>query len=301
MTVNRPPRVVLLSQYPMALRGMVRVCRRNGYLPAAVICCRAESRRGGRVSSRSTAQAKALVGTVPAGIGVHVVDDIDQVCDLIERLSPDLLLVRGFPWRLPARTLTVAPCGSVNLHPSCLPAYRGPFPVHHAIRNGDRTLGVTAHRMAADFDTGPLMATVRFDVGPDQFGPSIWRSVDIAAEEVLDIAFRRISAGDAGEEQQEEQASYAGAFDAADAVVDWARPAASIHDQVRAWSLGSMEGDGPVADLDGSPVRLLRTSLNETDGFRARCGDAPIWLVDYVPLGAASPREHPETLPRGRR
>lgn len=62
------------------------------------------------------------------------------------------------------------PYGSVDLHPSVLPELRGPFPVHWAIRNGERSLGVTAHRMDAGFDTGPVLSTARFDVPQEEFG-----------------------------------------------------------------------------------------------------------------------------------
>src|SRR5512142_825950 len=155
-------RVVLLSQYVTALRGMVRVCRARGHQPVAAICTRARSPHGARVSPDMAAMAKAIVSACPPGVSVSVVDGRDALCEIIERHAPDLLLVRGFPWRLPLRALTVAPYGSVNLHPSCLPRLRGPFPVHRAILAGDTTLGVTAHRMDEDFDTGALLATERF-------------------------------------------------------------------------------------------------------------------------------------------
>ncbi|OLE26786.1 MAG: hypothetical protein AUG49_07240 [Catenulispora sp. 13_1_20CM_3_70_7] len=277
-------RIVLVSQYVSALRGMARVCKRGGYLPVAAVCTRAESSTSGRSTPRMVALSKALVGSCPPGLSVNVVDGMGPLCDVIERYSPDLLLVRGFPWRLPARVLQAPRFGAVNLHPSSLPEFRGPFPVDWAIRRGDPELGFTAHRMDAGFDTGRVLAGVRFEVGPDEFGSAVWHRVDAAAERVLAPALDRVFAKDPGEEQDDTQASYAGAFDVDDGFVDWTRSAQEIHHQVRAWSLGSQGVEGPLADLDGSPVRLLRTSLTAIDAPRVSCRDAPIWLADFTRL-----------------
>jgi methionyl-tRNA formyltransferase len=283
-------RIVLVSQYVSALRGMARICRRGGHLSVAAVCTRAESPTSGLSDPRMVALSKAIVGSCPPGLSVNVVDGMGPLCDVIERYSPDLLLVRGFPWRLPARALQAPRFGAMNLHPSSLPEFRGPFPVDWALRRGDSELGFTAHRMDAGFDTGRVLATVRFPVGPDEFGGAVWARVDAAAERVLVPALDRVFANDPGEDQDESQASYAGAFDVADGVVDWTRSALEIHHQVRAWSLGSQGAEGPRADLDGSPVRILRTSLTAIDAPRVSCGDAPIWLADFTRLP-------PETTP----
>jgi methionyl-tRNA formyltransferase len=276
-------RVVVISQYVTAVRGIVRVCRARGHDPVAVLSARTVSGRGGRPSPEMVGQVKAIVGATPPGIDLAVVSDVDRLEALVAFHRPDLLLVRGFRWRLPASLLAVPGHGAVNLHPSFLPKLRGPFPVHWAIRNGDRTLGVTAHRMDADFDTGPVLAAARVDVAQEEFGPEIWRRVDKGAEQAVDMALDQVVRGNEGEPQVAADATYAGPFTADDAVIDWARPAASIHNLVRAWSLGSPGPDGPIAELHGERVRLHRTSMTAVDAPRVECGDGPIWLVDHTP------------------
>lgn len=70
----------------------------------------------------------------------------------------DVVCVACFPWRIPARLLTLPTYGFLNLHPSLLPSYRGPAPLFWQLRDGRSTIGVTAHWMDADFDTGAIAA-----------------------------------------------------------------------------------------------------------------------------------------------
>ncbi len=83
---------------------------------------------------------------------------------VVASLQPDVLVVSCFPWRLPAALLALAPLGGVNVHPSLLPAYRGPDPLFWIYRHGCRETGVTVHRVSGDLDAGDILAQERIDV-----------------------------------------------------------------------------------------------------------------------------------------
>jgi Formyl transferase, C-terminal domain. len=72
------------------------------------------------------------------------------------------------------------------------------------------------------------------------------------------------------------------------ATVDWSWPARRIHDQVRAWAFtfGLSPVVGPVGELDGGRVRLVRTSLVDPGGGarQVECGDGPLWVLDAEPI-----------------
>ena len=144
----------------------------------------------------------------------------------------------GFPWKIPQPALDVPRLGSINQHPGLLPRHRGPIPLAWALRDGDAEWGTTWHRMDAELDTGHLLAqgTVPIeddDVDIAEFGPKLRRG----ALELLPPPWR-VAAGDAGEPQPTEGASWAGHFEDDDYVrVDWSQPARTIHNQVRAWHL----------------------------------------------------------------
>jgi len=81
--------------------------------------------------------------------------------DALERLArhaPELVLVACFPYLLPGAALRLPRLGAFNLHPSLLPAYRGPSPLFWQFRCGERRSGVTLHRMSERADAGEVLA-----------------------------------------------------------------------------------------------------------------------------------------------
>jgi len=84
--------------------------------------------------------------------------------DEIATHRPDVIAVACFPWRLPRAVRDLAPLGALNVHPSLLPAGRGPEPVFWTVRRGERRAGATIHLMDDGLDTGPILAREGFDV-----------------------------------------------------------------------------------------------------------------------------------------
>lgn len=80
------------------------------------------------------------------------------VADWLAAQALDLVCVACFPWRIPAALLALPTYGFLNVHPSLLPAYRGPAPLFWQLRAGLPGGGVTVHWMDAAFDTGPIAA-----------------------------------------------------------------------------------------------------------------------------------------------
>lgn len=76
---------------------------------------------------------------------------------------PDLILAAGFGQILKAPVLEAAPW-AVNVHPSLLPAYRGPTPPHWIIKNGEAEGGVTIHMLAPGIDSGDIVAQERITI-----------------------------------------------------------------------------------------------------------------------------------------
>lgn len=74
------------------------------------------------------------------------------------RLAPDVIVVACFPRRIPAAARDVAPLGALNVHPSLLPALRGPDPLFWTFREGVGSAGVTVHELVDRYDAGPLLA-----------------------------------------------------------------------------------------------------------------------------------------------
>ena len=232
--------------------------------------------------------------TAPAGIDLLFANDKHSIGPLLRAYEPDVMLCWGFPWKIPQEALDVPRLGSVNMHPAPLPRHRGPIPFAWAFRSGDTHFGLTWHRMDAELDTGNILAQATLpiedtDVTIFDFAPR----TSMAALDLLPRVFERLLAGDPGDPQPEEGASWGAHFGEDYAEVDWSQPARAVHNQVRAWALtfGTYDIVAPVAELDGERVKLLRTSLVDPGGDArcVECGDGPIWIVESEQLVSRRP------------
>ncbi len=82
----------------------------------------------------------------------------------LKRLAPDITVVAAFGQLLPQTVLDIPPCGTINLHPSLLPKYRGAAPIQWALINGETETGVTLMLLDAGEDTGDIISAVRIPI-----------------------------------------------------------------------------------------------------------------------------------------
>jgi methionyl-tRNA formyltransferase len=89
-----------------------------------------------------------------------------ETIEALTSLQPDVVCVACFPKRLPTALLHLPRWGCLNVHPSLLPQYRGPYPLFWMLRHGDRNFGVTVHDMDEHFDTGDIATQAEVEL-PD--------------------------------------------------------------------------------------------------------------------------------------
>lgn len=277
-------RIALITTVPPVAAFMVPALEELGPEPVAII----SARRSEPIPDRGFPEFSDA--TAPRGLDLLMARDRWSMEPLLRSVQPDLAICWGFPWRIPLPALEVPRLGSINLHPALLPRHRGPVPLSWAIRDGDPHYGLTWHRMDADLDTGGILAQATAPMQDDDFeimvvGPRLAGVALSLLPGVLD----RVAAGDPGDPQATDGASWAGWFEEDYATIDWSRPAAEVHRQVRAWALGpSHHVVGAVTELDGRRIKVTRTSLAEPPaGVAARrvdTGDGPIWILASEPL-----------------
>lgn len=95
-------------------------------------------------------------------------DDAAIINTLID-LNADIFIVIAFRI-LPQRIYSIPIHGSINLHASLLPKYRGAAPIEHAILNGDKITGVTSFKIDEKVDTGKLLLSEKYTIGDNNFG-----------------------------------------------------------------------------------------------------------------------------------
>jgi methionyl-tRNA formyltransferase len=130
-----------------------------------------------------------------AGIPVVWVKSAAEATETIQRIAPEVAVVACFPWRLPRAALETPPLGILNVHPSLLPAGRGPEPVFWTLRRGERMTGVTVHRMDAGFDTGPIVAQAQMLVPEGIAAPDLERDLMAVGGSLLVDALPALAAG----------------------------------------------------------------------------------------------------------
>jgi methionyl-tRNA formyltransferase len=273
-------RVALFARIPDVVVQMDALLRELGHECAGVVTTPGPPGRYGE-DPLST-----LIEVAPRHLDVLVAADSTRFAALLAALDPDVAFCGGFPVRIPPDALALPRHGVVNGHPAVLPRYRGPNPVGWALRNGDEELGFTFHRMDADFDTGPILAQGSAPLADAERPEHVQERIFGLAAALLPQTLARVEAGDPGDPQDDEGASYAGFFEPEYAEVDWTRPALEVHRQVRAWWVAAARDGvrGPLAELGGERVLVLRTRLDESEGgTRVDCGDGPIWVVETAP------------------
>lgn len=241
-----------------------------------------------------------LMREPPAGLDVLVPDRKENVAPLLRAYELELALCSGLNWKLPTEALEATRLGILNGHPSLLPRWRGPNPFGWTFRADDPEMGFTYHLMDAELDTGPILAQGSAPVSDDDSVENMWEKVAPLAADLLSRALGRLEAGDRGDPQATEGATWAPLFEDEYAEIDWTRTAREVHNQVRSWFLPTPSGlKGAHTTLDGTRVRVLRSQLVEEDvptgapgaileregsELLVRCGDRPLRVLDTEPV-----------------
>lgn len=138
-------------------------------LPHAVVGLFTQPDRTGGGHHRSLAHPMkqlALAHATPV-FQPEKVNAPEALADL-RSLAADLLVVAAYGQILSPELLGIPRLGSINVHASLLPKYRGAAPVAYAILNGDSETGVSIIQVLPQLDAGPILAVARTPIGPQE-------------------------------------------------------------------------------------------------------------------------------------
>jgi methionyl-tRNA formyltransferase len=168
---------------------------------------------------------------------------------------PDVLLSWFWPKRIPEGVLALPARGAFGVHPSLLPALRGPDPYFWAILRGHGHTGVTLHRLDRDYDTGNIIDARSLAVAPDEHAFALAKRLDRPSLALLVSCAERLARGEAldGVPQDEQAASEAPRVEDELLEIDWHEPAAHIARLVRA----AAPFPGAYAQLGDADVEVI--------------------------------------------
>jgi methionyl-tRNA formyltransferase len=170
-------------------------------------------------------------------------------------LQPDLVVVASYGQIIPRALLDAPRHGSLNLHPSLLPRYRGASPITGPILAGDRETGTTLMLMRPRMDAGPIIAQEVAPIGADETAGELEARLALLS---ADLLMSRLEPWLRGEiqpaEQDEQRATYTTRLEKVEGAIDWDQPADTIARRVRAFN------PWPTAYTfwDGRMLRILR-------------------------------------------
>lgn len=189
----------------------------------------------------------------------------------------DVLVVAAFGLILPETAMGMPHYGSVNVHTSLLPRWRGAAPIQRAIEAGDRETGITIMQMDAGLDTGPILLQKPCPIHADDTAGTLHDRLAVLGADCLLEALDRIAAGDPHPVPQDErQATYARKISKAEAAIDWSRPAIEIERKIRAFNPVPV-AHSVILDRD---IRIWRARALPGDD-----GSTPGTVTRYSPEG----------------
>lgn len=289
-------RVVFAGTPQVALPALEAIAASRHELVGVVTRPDAPSGRGRKLVASPVAQRAEELG-VPVLKPDHPREEAFQ--DALRELEVDCCPVVAYGALLPQEVLDIPRHGWVNLHFSCLPAWRGAAPVQHAIWAGDEVTGATTFRIVKELDAGPTYGVMTERIrAEDTAGDLLGRLADGGAG-LLVSTLDGIEDGSLEErEQQLDGVTIAPKITVEDARVDWHQPAAHIDRQIRActpgpgaWTLydGERVKLGPVRieqprDIAGEPLEpgVLAVTKN---AVHIGTGTAPLSLGDLKAHG----------------
>lgn len=153
----------------------------------------------------------------------------------LQLLQADCFVVVAF--RILPRSLFSMPrYGTVNIHASLLPRYRGPAPIQRAIEAGETTTGVTVFRIDEGIDTGEILLQQHVAIGAEETTPQLYARLSLLGVETLDTALQHIENERAVALSQNDM-PYCNApkLRKEEALLDWRLPALTLFNKIRAF------------------------------------------------------------------
>jgi len=247
-----PLRLVFMGSDPVALPLLDWLAGEGAAIARIVAVVTGPDKAAGRGQAVRPNSVKRW--TEGRGLAVVQPERLDAgVLAELAALSPDVSLVVAFGHILRDAFIAMPRLGTLNLHASLLPKYRGASPIQSAIASGERETGMTLMRIVRELDAGPVADTERVGVSPLDTALEVEASLAAAAVPLLRRALPRLARDELPFlAQAASGATYCRRLEKADGVLDFSVAAAALSARVN----GLFPWPSVSIDVAGTPVRL---------------------------------------------
>ena len=245
-----------------------------GFIPEAVVCN--PDRPVGRKKIITPSPVKARIMNYELGIRDKIKilqpEKLDFSLFIIPNSSFDVFVVAAYSQIIPKEILEIPRLGTIGVHPSLLPKYRGSSPIQSAILNGDKETGVTLYLMDDKMDHGPILSQreLEFSIFNFQFSILYQKLAELSADLLIETLPKFLNREIEPITQNESQATYTKKFITEDGRIDpedlsAAQNGASlekaimIERKIRALN----PEPGVFTFINGKRVKLLEAKISE--------------------------------------
>jgi methionyl-tRNA formyltransferase len=268
-------RLIFLGTPAFAVPTLEAMARAGHDIPLAVT---QPDRPRGRGQTPAAPPVKEAA--IRLGIEVYQPERVrrPEAVDRLRAVGADAMVVVGYGQIIPQNVIDLAPLGIINVHASLLPKYRGAGPIQWSIVNGETRTGVTTMRIDAGLDTGDMLLKAETEIGHEENAIELGRRLSVMGAELLVETLARIREI-VPEKQDAAQATYAPLLKKEDGLIDWSRPAAAIHNQVR----GLQPWPGAYTAFRGQTLNIWKSRVVEEPSLKpwaVRTGEGALELIE---------------------
>lgn len=257
-------RVVFMGTPVFAVPSLERIVESSHDIVLVVTPPDRPKGRGLRVASPPIKEAAES-----RNLSIYQPEDLKST-EFLGRLSEagaECYVIVGFRI-LPPEVFEIPPRGTINLHASLLPAYRGAAPIQWALMNGDTRTGVTTFFIERRVDTGNIILQRALDIGDEETAGELHDRLAVVGADLLVETLDRIASGNAARTPQKGKPTRAPKILPEHCRIDWQRPAEEIVNQVR----GLSPRPGAFTVWKGRRVKIIRARVSD-DASSASSGE----------------------------
>lgn len=180
----------------------------------------------------------------------------------LKKLNPDLFVTCAFGQFLTQEVLDIPRYGTINVHGSLLPKYRGAAPIQWAIINGEEKTGVTTMLTALKLDAGDILMSREIPVDDDMTAGQLHDKMSVLGAKLLLETIHGLEQGTITPvPQNEAEATYAPRIVRETGKINWEASAVSVHNLVR----GTDPWPGAYSYLGGRRIRIWKTKIRDKE------------------------------------
>jgi len=252
------------------------------------------NKRGNKIQF-SPVKEFALAHDIPVFQPENLKDEI--LYEKIAALKPDISVVVAYGMLIPSNIINLPPKGTINVHGSLLPQYRGAAPMQYSVLNGDDVAGVTIMYVTEGLDAGDIILQKEISLGENDTFGEVHDRLSLLGAEALIEAMDNIDSGKLSRTPQDSsKVTFAPSISKEECVIDWSQSAEKVHNRIRGLSpipgANTHLSDGKllkiyrsekIAGYTGKPGEVL--DIIKKKGFVVACGVGAILISSAKPEG----------------